>query len=213
MEIEKNNMFKSIKKTLFKISLRFFLWKNNIVVKQASSEKELEKVYNFRWKIYSQEEYINPDNYPDKLLKDKYDSVSVSFLALKNQRIIGTLRLVPFSPLGLPTENAFNFSHFKLIPEKTAEISKLCVSKDWRGKGIALALIEKAYLYSKEKGICYWLVGIPPALKDYFEKFGIKFQSISTNSPTQTNLRERKTAEKYFGKKSIHPYSLNLKEL
>ena len=92
-----------------KILINFLLLKEGVVIKEAKNQEDLSMAYHFRWNIYTKEDYIDPADYPDKELKDKYDEFSINLLAIKNQKPVGAVRMVFFSQLGFPTANAFNF--------------------------------------------------------------------------------------------------------
>jgi len=195
-----------------KILINFLLLKEGVVIKEAKNQEDLSMAYHFRWNIYTKEDYIDPADYPDKELKDKYDEFSINLLAIKNQKPVGAVRMVFFSQLGFPTANAFNFLNFEIPAKEVLEISKLCVIKEYRKTIVTLGLLKKAYEYSKEKKINYWLMGMPPRLKDRFSKFNVKFKSVPIQPPEVRHIEERKTAKKYFQKLLIQPYLLNLKE-
>ena len=195
----------------FKIKIiRLLLKIKRVEVKIAQTPREKEESYIIRWQIYSQEGYIDPKDYPDRKLVDKYDVVAINFLAKKNGKILGTVRLIPYSSLGFPTLNAFNITNFPAALEKTAEISKLCIKKEYRDKIITFGLLGEAFLYSINKGIKYWIFGIPEKLKRHFEKVGIKIEKLPTKPPQSCHLKERKTAEKYFLKHNIYPFITKL---
>src|SRR3989344_9007472 len=72
------------------------------------SDNDLESVYRLRWQIYSDEGYINPEDYPNHMFKDKYERFSKNFAAFYKNKIIGTVRLTFNSAAGIPTLNNFN---------------------------------------------------------------------------------------------------------
>lgn len=95
------------------------------------SEEELIKMFKLRYEIYSQKNYIDPDQFPDRLEKDEYDknNKTVYFIASINDDIIGTLRIIKDYPL--PTQLYFKFQEPEQIKninkENLAEIGRLIV--------------------------------------------------------------------------------------
>ena len=59
---------------------------------RIAKQEDMNALYRFRYDIYTAEGYVNPNDHPDKLFSDQYDPFSISVLALKNGRIIGSGR-------------------------------------------------------------------------------------------------------------------------
>jgi len=210
-----------------KIKIRFItnilvnLWRlsHSIKVKIAVSPKELEEVFHLRWEIYIECGYIESQDFPDQKLKDKYDTSSLNVIAFKNNVPVGTVRLILSSEQGFPTERAFNILNFNFPRNEVGEISKLGVKKNYKKnnfrKKIFIILISEIYKLSKKNKINYWLIGIPPFLKNYIEKlnFHVSFQELKTGPLKLENVEERKTAKKYFENYQITPFLINIQKL
>lgn len=94
------------------------------------------EVLALRYKVYCEERgFENPEDHPDGLERDEYDSQSVHFAALlKNTRkVVGTVRLILRSESSFPIERAFTFtkdlSHMHL--HQLGEVSRLALSKSY----------------------------------------------------------------------------------
>ena len=60
---------------------------------EVYNENETKKVFRLRYDVYSKNGYIELSQFPNRLLHDKDDENSISFLALKGRRPVGTVRL------------------------------------------------------------------------------------------------------------------------
>lgn len=189
----------------------FLLKQKGIEIKEAKTPEELEQVFHLRWEVYGTEDYIDPKDYSNKKLTDKYDNYSISFLATRNEEPIGTMRLIHYSESGFPTEKAFNILNFPFSREQIVEISKLCIKKKFRGGIVSLGLFKKSLDYSKKQNIRYWFLATSPKLLKYFEvwcKLAPKLLPIGSLKPEHWN--ERITAKRYFQKAQIIPYILEI---
>lgn len=214
-----------MKRLIQKIKIWFIVnilapfWKflNNIRIKVATTEKEFDEIFFFRWKMYTEYGYIDPQDFPHQKLSDKYDRYSLNVIAYKNGQPVGTVRLILPSKEGFPTEKAFNIIDLNAPRKKMGEISKLCIKKESKKnnltKKIFLCLMAEIYKLSQKNKIDYWLVGIPVNLKSYIEKlhFHLNFQQLKTGPLKPENIKERKTAKKYFEKQQIIPFLISIK--
>jgi hypothetical protein len=190
----------------YKIKIKTFL---------PGEKNNNDEYFHFRWKIYSEEGYIDPQDFPDQQLRDEYDNDSLHVFAVKNNNIIACVRFVLSLKGKLPTERAFNLINFH-ISSNIGEISKLCLEKKYRrtkiGKCIFLSLMCEIYKFMKKNKIKYVLIGVPQFLKKSFEKtsFVEYIEELSTGVLKPEHLEERKTAKKYFEKVDIKPYLIKV---
>ncbi len=97
-----------------------------------TTDKELKEMFELRFNIYKEKNYIDPEQLKDNLDLDDYDKQNkcVYFIAKINEKIIGTARLIRDYPL--PTQLYFEFeepSIMKTIPnDLKIEISRLVVA-------------------------------------------------------------------------------------
>ena len=115
----------------------------------VSDEIELKKVYKLRYKVYCEEwGFENPEKYPDRQETDEFDKNAVHFAAIDDSgRIVGTVRLILFSPDGFPLEKHcdLNGSGEGVRGEDTAEISRLVISRNYRKR------TEDKYIYGPDE--------------------------------------------------------------
>jgi len=195
----------------------FLLRLQGIEIKIAETPEELEEVFRLRFEVYKNEDYIDPKDYPDGRLTDEYDKHSVSFLAVKNNEYVGTVRLVKNSDLGFPTEHAFNILEFppNFLQAKTACLSKFCVTKKYRGSLVSMGLLKKALKYSQEKGITYWLFDTTAKLANFFETItGVHLTPLPEGPIGSEQIKARAgIAKRYFERFTLHPYLLDIAKI
>jgi len=115
-------------------------------LRKGENENDYKALHNLRYQVYCHEaHFLNPDNYPAGLEIDEFDAVSEHFLAANaasNDDIVGTVRLVRWSQhLLFPTAVYFeslleHLGRLKFPLDSTAEISRLCISKQYRRRAM-----------------------------------------------------------------------------
>jgi len=142
----------------------------------------VEWVYRVRYQVYCIEcGFENPTNYPHGMEWDKYDPFSIHFIALNEHgEAVGTVRLIMDSPLGFPIEEHCQIdSRLELSHRsRTAEISRLAVTKKSRCPEITLGLWRRVYLESKKLGIHYWYAAMERKLQRLLRRFHLVFEQI-----------------------------------
>ena len=182
----------------------------------AISDSLKNEVYKLRYQVYCIENnFLNPDDYPNDLEIDDYDQHSVHYLIRhrKNGNFMATTRLILPDTTNLKKPFPFeiysqidNINIFKTIPRQNmAELSRFCVSKDFRRRKneqyllttidadsrtsfsqyeqrssshLTLALFACAIKISSENNIQYWYAIMEPALKRLVSTLGINFAGI-----------------------------------
>lgn len=89
--------------------------------------------------------------YPEQLLQEHLPRAREFFIAVEKGKVVGCAALVIYS-------------------KRLAEIRSVAVAKEWSGKGIATALIERCTAVATKKNIYEILV--VTGSKDFFEKQG-----------------------------------------
>lgn len=171
---------------------------------------DYESLYALRYQVYCHEaNFLDPENYPDDLEYDEFDTVSEHFLskATNSNDAVGTVRLVRWSQqLAFPTVMHFDSLLEKLEKQgfpldSTAEISRLCITKQYRrrktdgilGTGsyidnsdprrkfpiVILELFKNMYLASKYAlGITHWIATFEDSLYRLLKRYGIHFDLL-----------------------------------
>ena len=192
---------------------------NQIFYNIAKSQKDITEVYQLRWKIYSEEKFINPDDYPSKMFNDKYDKFTTNFTALQNSELIGVARLIFYSTIGLPTFNSHNI----IIPETikslkdVVEIGRFMIKKEYRALNheITFGLSNELYRFLISTNKIKWVLAeMPEKLVFLFNELGFIFNILNEKEPTDFNMSERSIISGYHERKiPIYPVLCNLKDV
>ncbi len=144
--------------------------------------KFLDQVHRLRYQVYVEEfGFERPEDHPGGLEIDPWDPHSIHFVCLYHGEIIGTLRLVLDSVLGLPVTQAVAIDI--QAPSSSAEISRLAVTREFRQREkadpiITLGLYQAMYHESKRRGITHWYMITDNHVKNLLEAFGFRFHAV-----------------------------------
>ena len=116
-----------------------------MIIKEVQTNEELKKCNEFLNEIIKDEKIYNDNINTEKTINNYYENVynkgnNKLFIAVDNDIVCGYI----FIKITNPEENAEIY--------KESIIDALYVDKEYRNKGIATKLIEKAKEYSKEIG-------------------------------------------------------------
>ena len=100
------------------------------------TDYRMDSIYGLRYKVYCEERgFENPADFPDGIETDEYDEHAVHFATIRNNRIIGTARIILNTGNGFPLEKhaTINGDILNCIHrENIGEISRFAFSKDYR---------------------------------------------------------------------------------
>lgn len=207
---KKNKIPFFIKSLLIKV----FLLKEGIKIKIADKKEDLDQAISLVFDVYKKENYIDLkffNSFND--FRDEFDTCSVYFLAFKNKKLIGTLRLILPSEAGFPSEKFFTYISLPVNKKEIAEISRLAILDGYRKSIITLGLFNNCLSYSKNKKLKHWCMVAPEKLKSYFEKFKLKFYKLNLNESENQNQEVIKPHRFYFEKNNPKLYLIELKEI
>ena len=181
---------------------------------RTAKKGELDEVFRFRWKTYSQEGYIKPENHLEKKFTDEYEDASTSFVALHRNEIIGTVRLTRNSAVGFPATNHYyvDLPHEISSPNSIAEIGRLMIATEHRGRRriVAFGLAAQFYEYSIRNAVAWWIVFMPEKLKSAFEKFGVHFKILPEKPLLESHINSRNLMPGYFVNNESKPMIANV---
>ena len=185
-----------------------------VPARTAALKKE---VYKLRFQVYCNEvQFEDPDSFPDGLETDEFDEQSIHYLIRHKQTdsYAATTRLIlpdaqnPEKPFPIEIHSTIdNLEPIQGFPrKKLAEISRFCVSKDFKRRKsdnantttgideksveqytkeekrtfphITIALIACQIVASEEQDIHRWFAVMEPALFRFLSVLGIRFTKI-----------------------------------
>jgi N-acyl amino acid synthase of PEP-CTERM/exosortase system len=123
---------------------------------KVDSEDLRKETYRLRYEIYVKEfGFENPEDHPGGIETDEYEPYSIHFAALKNDEVIGTIRLVLYSEKGFPIEHAVRLKRNGASPppDRIGEISRLAISHRFRRRSGDGPYGVESYLVESEGGI------------------------------------------------------------
>lgn len=118
----------------------------------AETKEDLAALFHLRYGVYCGEMgSLDPQHYPLKEERDRYDAYAVHIITKHGDELIGTLRLVKDNPYGFVLEESFTLPAY-IDRTKTVEHSRGVIKKEYRGYGIYSLMLEKAYEWQRENG-------------------------------------------------------------
>lgn len=100
------------------------------------TDYRMDGIYGLRYKVYCQERgFENPADFPDGIETDEYDEHAVHFATIRNNRIIGTARIILNTGNGFPLEKHARIDGDILNDinrNNIGEISRFAFSKEYR---------------------------------------------------------------------------------
>jgi N-acyl-L-homoserine lactone synthetase len=143
--------------------------------------------YRLRYQVYCVElQLIKASDSSGRVETDEFDSVSRHFAAIEGGRVIGTMRLVLPSALGLPMSRRCElFPEPQLLSDgehRVAETSRACVGRGCeqpaRSVSVLISLYRAAYLEAKGLVVTHWVVGMWPEIHRILVRQGLRWRPI-----------------------------------
>ena len=117
----------------------------------ASTPGEREAVYRFRYRHVIAAGWAGPDDLPDGLERDRFDEGATHVMAWGGDALAGTCRLVfPDGNRPLPAEAPFDLVIEP--PGAGADRRPAAVDAPYRGGGVAVVVLAKAWLELRRRG-------------------------------------------------------------
>lgn len=153
------------------------------IFKMAETEEELTAMYSFRYKIFCEQRGYLDALDGQSLESDDYDRNSVHFIAINEKgEIVGTIRLIKNSRIGLPVEKYFGIDLRDRTTDVSScvEISRLSVlsSKNSINNPIAFGLYKACYDYCTEHRLLNWYAILDKKINRLFNYYGYTFKQI-----------------------------------
>jgi len=192
-----------------------------VKIVEAKTEEQKKAVYRLRYQIYKEYGYIDPADFPNGEMRDEDDDHSISFLALKNNQPVGTIRLIYGQKKeDFPTFRMWNvdFSKFSVPFSKIGEISKAGIIKpkkklNRKKRWIWLEMIKIIYQKCKMMNLDYCVFTSHYKMKSFVEKIlNTPVYSIPCLKKAKIESKERKLMSNRFKSLNPLPYFVKVKE-
>ena len=123
---------------------------DDISVKLAKTQEDLDYCFKIREMVF-----INEQNVPIELVKDKYDETAKQFLLIYNEKPVATARMLKKN-------------------SKTGKIGKVAVLKEYRGKNFGKIIMEKILDHCRNSGITEIMLDAQTHVIPFYNKLGFK---------------------------------------
>jgi N-acyl-L-homoserine lactone synthetase len=144
----------------------------------ASNVWEKNELFRLRYQVYCKEKlWLKEADYPDGREIDEFDEHSVHFLALKDNRVVGTARAIFPSESGLPIMDSFiitvpgNVIHY-------VEISRLAVAREARNLELTIGLLHALFAWCHEREITHGYAVVENDLLEFLIRLGYPFKKL-----------------------------------
>ena len=122
----------------------------NILFKIAQTDKEKEKCFEIREKVFMDEQKV-----PAELEWDELDEVSTHFYLTCNDIPVGTVRLAVFD-------------------SEIGKIGRMAILKEYRRNGFGKVIMENIINYAKQNKIKKLVLASQSYITEFYEKLGFK---------------------------------------
>jgi N-acetylglutamate synthase-like GNAT family acetyltransferase len=147
-----------------------------LIIRQPKTRKEFESMYDLRWRILRK-----PWNQPKGSEKDELESIAYPFIALFQNKIVGTAR-------------------FHKSNESFGQIQYIVVEEPFRRKGIGAKLMEAIHLTAMNQLLKFTTLNANETALPFFEKMGYK--TIEDGPLLFGEVRHKKMVRK-FGRSDL----------
>jgi N-acyl-L-homoserine lactone synthetase len=176
----------------------------------------IREILKQRHGVYAFEGYIDPDGFPDGIFHDAFDDVSAHIAAVdRHGSIVGSSRVVPPTPLGLPTHRLFRLPQMELDPRFIGEVGRLAITPSHRGQALAVAngLIAGIYRALRSRGLTHFLAFMHPALVRMLNGLRIPVHPICELESGAEHDAARRVMSGYFRRARVRPTLCSLDEM
>lgn len=177
----------------------------------------LEEVYKLRYRVYLESGYIERNK--EEMFLEEYDHFSTSIIAIKNNKIIGSLRVLFYNKISqLSTLDYYNVNLPKNDLYQYVDLGRWVNDPDYRSKKsknpiVTILIGLKTYLYLLKSKKKFIIITLKHKLRLHIENiFKVKFTHPELLTLTERNKYFRSKFKGYFeSNKDIEVCTLELK--
>lgn len=145
-------------------------------IRLASSEKDLEQLYRFRYSIYVEEmNRVQYDaDHDKKWIRDSLDEKAYNLLAFKKGELIGTARINLTRDGEIPYYTDFYkiYNQPNATSNNSSIVTRLMVANKYRGTTLSVRLHLACYEFGLHRGIKFSFIDCNDHLVNFFKSFG-----------------------------------------
>jgi N-acyl-L-homoserine lactone synthetase len=186
------------------------------VFAETADPGTIERIFQQRHGVYLFERYIEPEAFPGGVFRDAFDGVSAHLAAFDLRgNIVGSSRVVPPTPLGLPTHRLFRLPELDLDPDAIGEVGRLAVNPPHRGhaRTVVTGLIAGIYRALRRRGLSHFLAFMHPGLMRMLNGLRIPVRPLVELEPGPAERRARQLMAGYFARGGVLPTLCSLDEM
>jgi hypothetical protein len=177
----------------------------------------LEEVYKLRYKVYLESGYIEQNK--EEMFLEEYDHFSTSIIAIKNNKVIGSLRVLFYNKISqLSTLDYYNVNLPKNDLYQYVDLGRWVNDPDYRSKKsknpiVTILIGLKTYLYLLKSKKKFIIITLKHKLRLHIENiFRVKFNHPKLLPLTEQNKFFRSKFKGYFeSNRDIEVCTLELK--
>jgi hypothetical protein len=183
---------------------------------EIGDSETLEQIFRQRHCVYLHEGYIEPGVFPGGVFRDVFDGASAHVAAFDaHGAIVGSSRVVPPSPLGLPTQRLFRLPPLALATGQLGEVGRLAVSPPHRGhtRVVVIGLIAGIYRALRARELSHFLAFMHPGLVRMLNGLQIPVRPLCELEPEPVHRQARTVMKGYFERPGVRPIVCSLDEM
>jgi len=183
---------------------------------ELEDSQSLDLLFRQRHGVYVAEGFLEPEIAARGVFRDAYDPISIHIGARNPEGdVIGSSRIVPPSPLGLPTERLFRLVLPELDRTQLGEVGRLAIDRSHRGGArlVVLGLITRLYHGLRTRGMSHFVAFMHPDLARLLNRLGIPLHEVECLEPGAAEIQVRGPMAGYFERGEARPMLCSLDEM
>jgi N-acyl-L-homoserine lactone synthetase len=144
-----------------------------VKIKLITEPKDIDGLFKVRHLVFADQEHYVPEN-NSKRITDLFDTYPTShhFAVFDDNRIVGGARVTVESPVGLPSDDYYNFRNHLPQDSVIMSSSMFCLSQDIRNPQVALGLMLMEALFAITNKITHVVAPINPLISRLIKRIG-----------------------------------------
>ncbi len=184
--------------------------------RRAQSDEERGHAFALRSKVFADEGFIDPSDYPGGRFVDPLDEVAAHFTVhAASGELAATTRFVLPSPKGYATEQLFDFVRPRIDRKRLGEFGRLAIERAHRGgqRIPMLLLLALVYRCMRQHEIEWVYAFLPPKLVSSYAALGCVSEPLALLPVRLETLARRRSMQGYFERQDVGPVLFRLTDM